>query len=147
MGYRSKNLNSHDDRYLVFKKIPMQFMKFLCMAYEEINASSLLTLTPFFKEVREEKMNSCSKQYNAISHIMTALEMVFDEQLITRGLWLPRSLDLTNGNLSRVTLDNRIHLKNPHYLQELRHYLKRSCYFKMTSTVCHETVSRGLRPE
>lgn len=92
---------------------------------------------------RREK-NSYSTQDSAISRVMTALEVVFDEQLITRGFWLPRSPDLRNDTcyLGDTTQQNhqKIHIcKNWATIQ------REVADFKTSSTGCQETFSEGLR--
>jgi hypothetical protein len=55
-----------------------------------------------FKEVTEEKMNSCPMQGSAISHTVTAVEVVFDELLIDHVSWFSVTPYFKNYNCNMV---------------------------------------------
>jgi hypothetical protein len=77
---------------------------------------------------------------------MTALEVVFDEPSIKHGSWFPRSPYLKNCNcyLGDPTENNSF--EKSMLFARTEQLFQEKLLIKMSSTVCQETLSEGLRP-
>jgi hypothetical protein len=104
------------------------------MSFEEtINSGCYiwLILTPFFRELTEEKMYGYFMQDNATAHTadfsMTVLEQVYGEWLIYHLLWPPRSPDM---NLQFLfvgdTTGQSLCKQSTFFARTERQYLKRN---------------------
>jgi hypothetical protein len=52
---------------------------------------------------------------------VTVLEGVFRKEMITHGLWPPRSMDFSSLSIHLWgTLKDRVYMKNPRSLQEIK---------------------------
>jgi hypothetical protein len=100
--------------------------------HETINSERYvrLILSPFFDQLTdEEKSYGHFMQDNATVHTannsMVALDEVFGERVISRGLWPPRSHDLNPCDFYLWgTLKEKVYVKNPHSLEELQENIK-----------------------
>ena len=83
-------------------------------------------LQPFFQHLTAyEKQNGWFQQDGATAHTarasMQALQEVFDDRIISRGLWPPRSPDLTPPDFYLWgKLKNSVYENNPRTTEELK---------------------------
>jgi hypothetical protein len=100
--------------------------------HETINSERYvrLILSPFFDQLTdEEKSYGHFMQDNATAHTannsMVALDEVFGERVISRGLWPPRSPDLNPCDFYLWgTLKEKVYVNNPHSLEELQENIR-----------------------
>lgn len=88
-------------------------------------------LTPFFEQLTDIKCQSgIFQQDSATAHTaddsLNFIQEIFEDRVISKGLWPPRSPDLTVcdfylwGNLK-----NKVYASNPHTLEELKQNIRR----------------------
>jgi hypothetical protein len=88
-------------------------------------------LSPFFAELtEEERLYSVFQQDSATAHMakinFEALREVFTDSIISRGLWPPRSPDLTPCDFYLwESLKDKVCKTNSHTLEELRNNIRR----------------------
>jgi hypothetical protein len=100
-------------------------------------------LCPFFAKVTdEESLYGVFQQDSATAHMayvsLEALREVFDDHVISRGLWPPCSLDLTPCDFYLWgSLRVKVYKTNPHTVEELRHNIR-----PQDSTISGEELQR-----
>jgi hypothetical protein len=108
-------------------------------------------LEPFFEQLIDDEIQyGCFQQDNAIAHTarnsMSALQEVFDDRIISTGLWLPRVPDLSVcdfylwGNLK-----GKVYRNTPHTAEVLQNELRN--VVASISADEHQCVSQGFFEE